>query len=345
MLTGKVDRAPMSTEALEIRAKGGDVDALLELGARYESESKTNAARGCFATAAKAGSVVGLRRLAINLLSQEPIEGETGINMIRAAADKGDADAARVCANLAAGDINLSDRANVVWECLKVAAERGSAFAREQMDFLQASTQDIDALLLPRHDVFTSPRISVIEGFATPAECDWVVARARPHLHRAHVYNPSDGSFFTQNARTNSSVEFGIAEADVVIMSLRLRIQMICGLDRPEASSILHYAPGQEFKPHYDFLDPALPGYALDVQRSGQRAATFLIYLNEDYEGGETEFVKLNWRYKGRKGDALLFWNLNTAGEPDRDTMHAGLPTTSGEKWIFSQWLRASKDV
>jgi hypothetical protein len=55
--------------------------------------------------------------------------------------------------------------------------------------------------------------------------------------------------------------------------------------------------------------------------------------------------VKLNWRYKGRKGDALLFWNLNTAGEPDRDTMHAGLPTTSGEKWIFSQWLRASKDV
>ena len=68
------------------------------------------AARGCFATAAKAGSVVGLRRLAINLLTQEPMEAETGVNMMRAAADKGDADAARVCANLAAGDINLSDR-------------------------------------------------------------------------------------------------------------------------------------------------------------------------------------------------------------------------------------------
>jgi hypothetical protein len=329
-------------EILEIRAKSGDIDALLELGVHYEKENRVQAARGCFATAAKAGSVAGLRRLAINLLSQEPIEGETGINMMRAAADKGDADAARICANLAAGDINLPDRANVVWRCLETAAERGSMFAREQMSFLQSSTQDIDALLLPRHEVFTSPRISVIEGFATAAECDWVMERARPRLHRARVYNPSTGTFFTQDARTNSSVEFGIDETDVVIMGLRLRIQMTCGLDRLETPSILHYTPGQEFKPHFDFLEPATPGYALDIKKSGQRAATFLIYLNDGYEGGETEFPKLNWRYKGRKGDALLFWNLTAAGEPDRDTMHAGLPTTTGEKWVFSQWLRQS---
>jgi prolyl 4-hydroxylase len=333
----------VSVETLEIRAKSGDVDALLELGVHYEAENKVQAARGCFATAAKAGSVAGLRKLAVSLLSQEPIEGETGVNMMRAAADKGDADAARICANLAAADINLSDRANVVWRCLETAAERGSTFAREQMGFLQSSTQDIDALLLPRHDVFSSPRISVIEGFATPAECDWVMERARPRLHRAHVYNPSNGGFATENARTNSSVEFGIAEADVVIMGLRLRIQMTCGLDRLETPSVLHYAPGQEFKPHCDFLEPATPSYALDIKKSGQRAATFLIYLNDGYEGGETEFLKLDWRYKGRKGDALLFWNLNAAGAPDRDTMHAGLPTTAGEKWVFSQWLRESR--
>jgi hypothetical protein len=335
----------MALTELETRARLGDADALLELGARYESEDKVQAARGCFATAAKAGSIAGLRRLAINLLSKEPIEGETGVNMMRAAADKGDADAACICANLAAGDIDLPNRANIVWRCLETAAERGSTFAREQMRFLQSSTQDIDALLLPRHEVFTSPRISVIEGFATAAECDWVMERARPGLHRAHVYNPSDGSFFTKDARTNSSVEFGIAEADVVIMGLRLRIQMICGLDRPEMPSVLHYAPGQEFKPHYDFLDASTPGYARDVEKNGQRAATFLIYLNDDYQGGETEFLKLDWRYKGRKGDALLFWNLNAAGNPDRETMHAGLPTTEGEKWVFSQWLRQSRPL
>jgi prolyl 4-hydroxylase len=330
----------MSIEKLEARARQGDVEALLELGAHHAAEGNVKQARGCFATAAKAGSLAGLRLLATSLLSQEPIEGEAGTNMMRAAADKGDAEAACICANLAAGDINLPDRAAVARQCLEVAAERGLERAREQLAFLDASHADVDLSSLSRHDVFDTPRISIVEGFATAAECEWIIQRARPLLHRAYVYNPSNGSFFTQEARNNSSVEFGIDRSDVVIMGLRLRIQALTGLHRPEVTSILHYAPGQEFKPHYDFLDPELPGYALDIQRSGQRAATFLIYLNDDYEGGETEFVKLGWRFKGRKGDALLFWNLNAAGEPDYNTQHAGTPTTSGEKWIFSQWLR-----
>ena len=172
----------------------------------------------------------------------------------------------------------------------------------------------------------------MIEGFATPAECDWVMERARPHLHRAHVYNPSGRQHFTKDARTNSSVEFGIAETDIVMMCLRLRIADALRLDRLEVSSILHYPPGQEFKPHYDFLDPVLPGHALDVKKSGQRAATFLIYLNEGYEGGETEFRKLDWRFKGRKGDALLFWNLDPSGAPDYNTMHAGHADDGGRE-------------
>jgi hypothetical protein len=97
---------------------------------------------------------------------------------------------------------------------------------------------------------------------------------------------------------------------------------------------------GQEFLPHFDFLNPDFPGHARDLARSGQRIATFLVYLNEGYEGGETEFPKLGWRYKGRTGDALLFRNLDAAGEPDRQTFHAGLPPTQGEKWLLSQWLR-----
>jgi hypothetical protein len=89
-----------------------------------------------------------------------------------------------------------------------------------------------------------------------------------------------------------------------------------------------------------DFLDPSEPGYLQDLRENGQRAATFLLYLNDDYEGGETEFPNLSWRYKGRKGDALLFWNVNASGAPDPRMLHAGRPPASGEKWIWSQWLR-----
>ena len=330
----------MSDDQLETRAKQGDIDALLELGARHEAEGRVKVARGCFATAAKAGSIVGLRLLGANLLSQEPVEGEAGINMMRAAADKGDAEAACICASLAAGDVDLPDRAKVVRQCLEVAAERGSERARAQLEYLDSSPPEVDVAALKPRAVFEGPRISVIEGFATAAECDWIMKRARPHLHRAYVYDPAAEGFLARDARSNSSVEFGIGRSDVVIVGLRLRIQAITKINRLEVSSILHYAPGQEFKPHFDFLEPSLPGYALDLERGGQRAATFLIYLNDDYEGGETEFPKLEWRYKGRKGDALFFWNLDLAGKPDRKTLHAGLAPTSGEKWLFSQWLR-----
>jgi len=335
---GKVDR--MTIEDLEKKAKQGDIEALLELGAHHESEGRVKAARGCFATAARAGSIAGLRLLGTNLLSQEPVEGEAGINMMRAAADKGDAEAACICASIAAGDIALPDRMKVARQCLEVAAERGSELARAQLQYLDSSPPDVDGSALKPRMVFESPRISVIEGFATAAECDWVMSRAQPHLHRAYVYDPSTTGYFARDARSNSSVEFGIGRSDVVIMGLRLRIQQVTKIDRLEVSSILHYAPGQEFKPHFDFLDPALPGYVSDLERGGQRAATFLIYLNDDYEGGETEFPKLEWRCKGRRGDALFFWNLDLAGKPDRNTLHAGLPPASGEKWLFSQWLR-----
>jgi hypothetical protein len=40
-------------------------------------------------------------------------------------------------------------------------------------------------------------------------------------------------------------------------------------------------------------------------------------------------------------GDAIYWANVDDSGRPDRLTRHAGLPPTSGEKWIFSQWLRS----
>jgi hypothetical protein len=133
-----------------------------------------------------------------------------------------------------------------------------------------------------------------------------------------------------------------MGDLDLVILLVRARIAATLGTEVSslENLQILHYAPGQSFEPHYDFLDPAVPGYAVEMQRAGQRKTTFLVYLNEDYEGGATDFPLLGLSYRGRTGDALMFANLDRAGEPDRSMLHAGLPPTRGEKWVFSQWVR-----
>jgi prolyl 4-hydroxylase len=67
---------------------------------------------------------------------------------------------------------------------------------------------------------------------------------------------------------------------------------------------------------------------------------TVIVYLNEGFDGGETDFPELGIRTLGGKGDALIFRNASPAGEADLRTRHAGLPVTQGVKWIASRWIR-----
>src|SRR5262249_47930296 len=107
------------------------------------------------------------------------------------------------------------------------------------------------------------------------------------------------------------------------------------------APAILHYDVGEQITDHYDFIDPASPNYAAQIARQGERVVTFLVYLNDDYARGETEFPRFALRHKGRRGEGLYFANALASGEPDRRALHAGRPPESGEKWIVSQFIRS----
>lgn len=327
----------MTTEEL---AKAGDVQAQLQLGIELAARGQIPASRGWLANAAKHGSAEAMRRLALNLLIEDPIEDFKGVNMMRAAAAKGDAMAARFCGLLAAGDEALPNRWDVARECFRIAADRGLDLARDELAILERA--NFEAPLRPRA-LYDFPRIFAVENFASPEECDWVMAQAKPRLQRAEVYDPRAGGGVQVDARTNSAVTLDIGFIDIATMMMRQRIAKIIGRGALEAASVLHYDVGEEFRPHFDFLDPALSGHVADLRANGQRIATFLVYLNEDYEGGETAFPRLSWRFRGRKGDALLFWNVDAKGEPDRQTFHAGLSPTHGEKWLLSQWIREKR--
>ena len=195
----------------------------------------------------------------------------------------------------------------------------------------------------PKRVVSASPRIATVIEFASPEQCRWLISRAQGRLSRAQVYDPHTGGPRNESVRTNSQCILLRDESDLVLLFLRARIAQLIELPVSwmEATMMLHYAPGEEFLPHLDFLDMRLPGPAADVAERGQRVVTFLVALNEDYEGGETEFPELGRRWKGRTGSGLFFWNVEPDGRPDPRTRHAGLPPVSGEKWLLSQWVRA----
>ncbi len=196
---------------------------------------------------------------------------------------------------------------------------------------------------LPEGEAMSAaPRIAMVRKFISAPICDWLMRLGAPHLRAAEVFDVESGDPAEYVGRTNRSAELLLARSDVVLAFVRTRIAALANvaIQDLEPSQILHYEVGQEFRPHHDFFDVSLPGYAREVAERGQRALTVLIYLNDGYEGGHTAFPHLGRSFKGRKGDALVFWNVGEDGAPDWRTLHAGTAPTAGEKWLFSQWIR-----
>ncbi len=297
---------------------------------------------------ASSGDLDALATLGRKLLLGDgvPAAPQDGVACLMQAASRGHAEATAQLALITAFGVmrprNLADAIT----CLRRAAALGWAPARQELQLLARGASDVSVAALtappPVRVVSESPRIRVFERFATAAECDWLIERGRDHLKRALVYRRDAEGHHETSARTNTEADFTFGNASVLLALLRDRIAAAAGLatDHFEVAKLLHYEPGEEFKPHGDFQETSTPALAREVERRGQRVATFLLYLNDDYEGGETDFPRAGLRHKGARGDALLFFNVDAAGRPDFNTIHAGQPTTRGEKWLFSQWIR-----
>lgn len=300
------------------------------------------------------------------LLAERPgvDDVQQAATLLETASTQGHADASERCALLdALGSARPPDWDRAL-DFLLLAAQQGSRSAREQILLLaddQADPivpEDADSgfwaslrTSIPlelrmtageKQSLSETPRIRVIRQFATAAECRWLTSLARPQLAPAPVFDKSTGEQTHDSSRDNSFFALRLGEMNVVTEVIRTRISAATRLPVPlfEPSQVLHYSVGQRFKPHHDFLDPANPAYRESLDAFGQRIATFLIYLNDGYEGGETSFPKIGLNYRAQQGDALFFANVTQDGAPDPKSLHAGLPPASGEKWVFSQWIR-----
>ncbi len=269
-----------------------------------------------------------------------PKAPDKGAALILTAAGAGHAEAAALTAVIYAMGIVAPANWDHALTALRAAAALGDTAAKGQMAVLG----DLAGRLAPPPAVTisTAPRLWWVRELAPPSVCDWLVGRAAGRLDLATVYDPGSGRLDAQAIRTNTLFELDLDETDMVVLWLRQRIARALDLpqDRLEPSNVLHYAPGERFGRHFDFLQPNAPALAQELATKGQRVATALVYLNEDYAGGETEFPALGKGFKGRPGDGLFFWNVLPTGAPDVTTLHAGLPVVSGGKWLFSQFVR-----
>jgi len=318
-----------------------------------EAEGRHSDAREIFSRLADQGDADALTALGKNLLFKAPMDFERGIGLIRQATQAHNAEALHFFAVLSAQGAGLPQDWGTALNYLQASAEQGFEASQKELRLLASApgddwrrlreSVDLEALLAPvqMQLMHTRPRIAIVEKFLPPSFCDWMIARARPKIARAEMIS-DEGVHYVGARRSNGWSIFGLDELDLAFVLLRMRIAALTGLPVTgfEQTQILHYAPGQLFGPHHDFLNPALPQQKKMIANAGQRVVTFLVYLNDDFDGAETTFLRINWRHRGGKGDAILFRNVDSNGTPDPITLHAGMAPTRGEKWLVSQWIR-----
>ena len=183
------------------------------------------------------------------------------------------------------------------------------------------------------------PEFVVFNNLLSAAECEALVAAARPRLARSLTVNSVTGGEALHKDRTSQGMFFETAENNV-IRRVEARIARLVGwpVTRGECLQVLRYFPGAQYKPHYDYFDPAAPGTPAILQCGGQRVATLVMYLQEPEAGGATVFPVLGIRVAPKRGSAVFF--SYAQAHPCSLSLHGGEPVTQGEKWIATKWLR-----
>lgn len=182
--------------------------------------------------------------------------------------------------------------------------------------------------------VSASPKIILFHELLSPEECQYFIEKARGKLTRSAVVADKKYS----DSRTSSGMWFD--RRDPLGRELAKRIATISHipLENEESFYILHYAVDQQYVSHFDWFSPETAKKHLI--RGGQRVKTFLLYLNDDYEGGETFFPKRDISLKPERGTGVLFDDATPNGMLDPYSLHAGRPVVKGEKWLLTCWIR-----
>ena len=163
-------------------------------------------------------------------------------------------------------------------------------------------------------------QIWTIESFLSPEFCDDLIQKSENLGYQEATVSLPEGGKMMKGLRDNYRVNLEDKEfSDKLFQSLKPDLPVVDSLSTPVALSekirFYRYDENQRFKRHID----GRVRYAVLESR-----LTFMVYLNDDYQGGETKFDDALIR--PLKGMALLFIH---------EQKHESLPIEAGKKYVL----------
>lgn len=179
---------------------------------------------------------------------------------------------------------------------------------------------------------FVDPDVFTVSGVLTIDECQGLIERAETIGFAAASVRTHAGPKMMTNIRNNDRVNLDDPELADLMWSRISAVLPILDGQQPESVDrrlrFYRYEPGQEFKRHKDGSVTSKDGNLSKL--------SYLIYLNSDFEGGETTFrdyvgtgdsrQKIQHVITPKTGSALLFRHHR---------WHEGSRLTSGRKYVL----------
>jgi prolyl 4-hydroxylase len=180
--------------------------------------------------------------------------------------------------------------------------------------------------------------IKIIDNFLTKEECLELIDMGTKQMRKANTLGENIDGYRTAD---NS----WIYDSTPLTQKIKNYISKESGLpvENQEEIHIVKYEIGGEYKPHHDYFHPNTDYYDTSMGKSGNRPFSFLVYLNHDFTGGETEFPNKRIKITPRQGRLLIWRNMNEDGTLDPESFHAGLPVKTETKYIAIVWVRENK--
>jgi prolyl 4-hydroxylase len=252
--------------------------------------------------------------------------------MVQQAARLGHEDARRAWVYMTNAGIGRDADPNAAREML-VELAKEDRFAALQLAFLQHVTCDKRLAEVAPKVISADPYVALYEKLFSPAECKYLAVLGAPWLEKAGILDLAGKGRTDEKVRDAHSCSIPNLAEDLIVQTINRCIAAATGTQWGwgEPLNILKYTPGQQYKPHHD---------GTGTDNVSVRTLTALIWLNDQFEGGETDFPKIGLKVRGGVGDMLVFKNVRDDGSFDERMIHAGLPVTDGVKWMASRWIR-----
>ena len=142
---------------------------------------------------------------------------------------------------------------------------REMPFVDTSVNTVQTPDRTVNVLLSMK-----SPRIVLFGNVLSNEECDSLLDYCAARLERSPVVGDADGATQVHAHRTSRGAMLQRGESELVQrIETRLAALVRWPVERGEGLQVLRYERGNEYRPHFDWFNPDLPGPHKHLERGG----------------------------------------------------------------------------